>query len=112
MRIKHSRISRVLASFAAVAIALPPSLPVAAGPAMEKLFSIMKAKGTLSQEEYDMLVAASREEDKERDKSVAPAPAPAGGQPANTGALEKRLAQAESKVGNLESAISNTRGQV
>ncbi|MCF7789094.1 MAG: OprO/OprP family phosphate-selective porin [Prosthecobacter sp.] len=111
MRLKHSRISRVLAALAAGAIALPPSLPVAAGPAMEKLFFIMKAKGSLSQEEYDLLVAASREEDKERDKAAvaaapAPAPAPAEGQTPNTAALEKRLAQAESKVNNLENALA------
>ncbi|MFZ2280797.1 MAG: porin [Prosthecobacter sp.] len=116
MRLKHSRISRVMAALAAVAIALPPSLPVAAGPAMEKLFSIMKAKGTLSQEEYDMLVAASREEDKERDKAAVaatPAPAasaPAAGSTANTSALEKRLAQTESKVGNLENALNRAGG--
>ena len=144
MRLKHSRISRVLAALAAVAVALPPSLPVTAGPAMEKLFLIMKAKGTLSQEEYDTLVAASREEDKQREKAVAVVPAPAATAPAavpaaSTSALEKRLAQTESKlghlenalkpvggdtslekrlsqteskVGNLESAISHTRGQV
>ncbi len=116
MRIKYSRISRVLAALAAVVIALPPSLPVAASPAMEKLFLIMKAKGSLSQEEYDMLVAASREEDKERDKAVAAAaaapapasPAPAAGQTANTAVLEKRLAQTESKVGHLENALNHT----
>jgi hypothetical protein len=113
MRIQHSRISRVMAALAAVSIALPPSLPVAAGPAMEKLFSIMKAKGTLSQEEYDMLVAASREEDKEREKALAVVPAPAapGAAPAaSTSALEKRLAQTESKVGHLENALTQTGG--
>lgn len=116
MRLKHSRISRVMAAFAAVAIALPPSLPVAAGPAMEKLFSIMKAKGTLSQEEYDLLVAASREEDKERDKAAVAAAsppaasAPAAGSTPNTSALEKRLAQTESKVGNLENALNRAGG--
>ncbi|MFC5455315.1 porin [Prosthecobacter fluviatilis] len=116
MRLKHSRISRVLAAFAAVSIALPPTLPLTAGPAMEKLFLIMKAKGTLSQEEYDMLVAASREEDQQRDKAAAAAapatttPAPAAGQPANTAALEKRLAQTESKLGNLETALNRAGG--
>lgn len=116
MRLKHSRISRALTTFAAVVIALPPSLPVAAGPAMEKLFQIMKAKGTLSQEEYDMLVAASREEDKERDKAAAaaavppPAVAAAGSAPqsSDTAALEKRLAQTENKVGKLENALSTS----
>ncbi len=102
-----------MAAFAAVAIALPPSLPVAAGPAMEKLFFIMKAKGTISQEEYDALVAASREEDKERDKAVAAAAPPAAaapvvaGQETSTAALEKRLAQAESKVGRLENTLAS-----
>lgn len=120
MRLKHSRIARALTAFAAFAIALPPSLPVAAGPAMEKLFMIMKAKGTISQEEYDMLVAASREEDKEREKAVAAAvaapPAAAAGapatpgapQPASTTALEKRLAATESKVGHLENALGQS----
>lgn len=114
MRIQHSRISRVLAAFASIAIALPPSLPVTAGPAMEKLFFIMKAKGTISQEEYDALVAASREEDKERDKAVAAAAAPpaaaapvVAGQDTSTAALEKRLAQAESKVGRLENTLAS-----
>ena len=115
MRFKHSRISRVLAALAAIAVALPPSLPVTAGPAMEKLFFIMKAKGTLSQEEYDTLVAASREEDKEREKAVAVVPTPAAPAPdaapaASTSALEKRLAQTESKVGHLENALKPTGG--
>jgi len=120
MRLEHSRITRVLAALAAVVIALPPSLPVTAGPAMEKLFFIMKAKGTISQEEYDMLVAASREEDKEREKAVAAVPAPAapvapalGTVPApaaSTVALEKRLAQTESKVGHLENALKPADG--
>ncbi|WP_395737397.1 porin [Prosthecobacter sp.] len=115
MRLQHSRIARALTAFAAVTIAMPPSLPVTAGPAMEKLFLIMKAKGTLSQEEYDMLVAASREEDKEREKALAAAPAPAPAAPgaapaASTTALEKRLAQTESKVGHLESALTHKSG--
>lgn len=112
MRIKRSRFSHTLAALAAAIIALPPQMPVMAGPAMEKLFLLMKAKGTLTQEEYDMLVAASREEDKEREKvAAAPAAAPAAavaGQTASTSALEKRLAQTESKVGNLENALSKT----
>ncbi|MBB5033716.1 porin [Prosthecobacter vanneervenii] len=119
MRIIRSRLSHTLAALAAAILALPPQMPVMAGPAMEKLFLLMKAKGTLSQEEYDMLVAASREEDKERDKAVAAAvaaapattstPAAAGAaQPASTTALEKRLAATESKVGHLENALGQT----
>lgn len=137
MRIKRSRSSHALAALAAAVIALPPQLPVMAGPAMEKLFLLMKAKGTLTQEEYDMLVAASREEDKEREKTVAaapstppapaqksaPAPKPAAPAPAvpafeinqmahNSAVMEKRLSQTENKVQNLENAISTTKGQV
>ena len=99
MRITHSRISRVLAALAAVIIALPPSLPLAASPAMEKLFFILKSKGSLTQDEYDMLVAAMR-----ADEKSSPA-APASG-------LSQRLATTESKIESLENVISNTRGQV
>jgi Phosphate-selective porin O and P len=100
MRITHSRISRVLAALAAGIIALPPSLPIAASPAMEKLFFILKSKGSLTQDEYDMLVAAMRADEKSSHA------------PAASSALEKRLTQTESKVGSLENVISNTRGQI
>ncbi|OYW76985.1 MAG: hypothetical protein B7Z37_06295 [Verrucomicrobia bacterium 12-59-8] len=109
MRLKHSRISRVLAALAA--IAMPLSLPVAASPAMEKLFFILKAKGSLTQDEYDMLIAAARADEKEKE-TKAPAAASAPAQNTGTATLEKRVAQTESKLGNLENAISNTRGQV
>ena len=102
MRITHSRISRLLAALAAAIIALPPSLPIVASPAMEKLFFILKSKGSLTQDEYDMLVAAMRSDE----KSKAPSSAP------SSSSLENRLAQTESKVGSLENVISNTRGQV
>ena len=108
MRLKHSRISRALTALAAVTIALPPSLPLTASPAMEKLFFILKSKGSLTQDEYEMLVAASRADDKAQEKS---APASASGSSGNA-SLERRLSQAESKVENLEGAISTTRGQI
>lgn len=108
MRLKHSRISRALTALAAVTIALPPSLPLAASPAMEKLFFILKSKGSLTQDEYDMLVAASRADDKDKERS---APAPAASSSGNT-SLEKRLSQTESKVENLEGALTSTRGQI
>ena len=111
MRITHSRISRVLAALAAVTIALPPSLPIAASPAMEKLFFILKSKGSLTQDEYDMLVAASRADEKEKERS-APVAATSTTQGSSSSALERRISQTESKVDNLENAISNTRGQV
>ncbi|MFN0075436.1 MAG: porin [Prosthecobacter sp.] len=106
MRITHSRISRVLAALAAVIIALPPSLPIVASPAMEKLFYILKSKGSLTQDEYDMLVAAMRADEKKGSTAVAPASG------SSSPSLERRLAQTESKVGNLENVITNTKGQV
>ncbi len=104
MRIKHSRFSRVLAALAAVIIALPPSLPIAASPAMEKLFFILKSKGSLTQDEYDMLVAAMR-----ADEKSSPASTPASG---SSSGLGQRVAKTESKIESLENVISNTRGQI
>ncbi len=106
MRITHSRISHLLAAFAAAIIALPPTLPIVASPAMEKLFFILKSKGSLTQDEYDMLVAAMRADEK---SSPAPASAPASG---SSSGLGQRLAKTESKIESLENVISNTRGQV
>lgn len=107
MRITHSRISRVLAALAAGIIALPPSLPIVASPAMEKLFYILKSKGSLTQDEYDMLVAAMRADEKK-----VPVAAASSGTTHASGSLEQRLTQTESKIGNLENAITNTKGQI
>lgn len=104
MRITHSRISRLMAALAAAIIALPPSLPIVASPAMEKLFFILKSKGSLTQDEYDMLVAAMR-----ADEKSSPVAAPAT---ASSSGLSQRLAQTESKIESLENVITNTRGQV
>lgn len=94
--------ARALAFLAAITVALPPTLPVAASPAMEKLFFILKSKGSLTQDEYDMLVAAMR-----ADEKSAAAPATGG-----AGSIDKRLTQTESKVENLENALGTTRGQM
>lgn len=100
----HSALARVLALLTAVTVALPPTLPLTASPAMEKLFFILKSKGSLTQDEYDMLVAAMRADDK-----ASAASTPASG---SSSGLNQRLATTESKIENLENAISNTRGQV
>jgi hypothetical protein len=100
----HSALARVLALLTAVTVALPPTLPLTASPAMEKLFFILKSKGSLTQDEYDMLVAAMRADDK-----TAATSKPASG---SSSGLSQRLATTESKIENLENAISNTRGQV
>lgn len=98
----QSNLARLIAMITAVTVALPPSLPLAASPAMEKLFYILKQKGSLTADEYDLLIQTMRAEEKSATMS-APAAAPA---------LAKRLEQAESKVENLESTLLNTKGQV
>ncbi|MDZ4402201.1 porin [Prosthecobacter sp.] len=97
----HSAFARLLALITAVTIALPPSLPLAASPAMEKLFYILKQKGSITADEYDLLIQTMKDEEKGAPKASTPAPA-----------LEKRLTQAESKVENLESTLLSTKGQV
>jgi len=96
--------ARMIAMLTAVTIALPPPLPLAASPAMEKLLYVLKTKGSLTQDEYDMLVAAMRADEK---KEATPQVAASSG----TG-LDRRLSQTESKVQNLENAITSTKGQV
>lgn len=98
--------SRLLALLMACSIALPPSLPVSASPAMEKLFFILKQKGSITADEYDLLMQTMRAEDAAKGKSTpppAPTPPPA---------IVKRLEQTESKVENLETTLLNTKGQV
>lgn len=95
--------TRVLSLIMAVTVALPPVLPLTASPAMEKLFYILKQKGSLTSDEYDLLIQTMRAEEKSQPKSAPAASAPV---------LAKRLEQTESKVQNLESTLLNTRGQI
>lgn len=97
----HSGFWRALTTILAFATVLPPTLPLAASPAMEKLFYILKQKGSITADEYDLLIQTMKDEEKGAPKASTPAPA-----------LEKRLTQTESKVENLESTILNTKGQV
>lgn len=110
MKLIHptSRAWRAFTTFLAFATLLPTTLP--ASPAMEKLLFVLKTKGSLTQDEYDMLVAAMRADDKVTEAKIASG-APAGGS-GGGGALSSRLAQTESKVENLENTILNTKGQV
>lgn len=101
------RLWRAFTTFLAFAIVLPTTLP--ASPAMEKLLFVLKAKGSLTQDEYDMLVAAMRADERAIDAKIAAAPATA---PRPSGSLDQRLAQTETKIQSLENVISNTKGQV
>lgn len=83
---------------------LTPTLQ--ASPAMEKLFYILKQKGSITADEYDLLIATMKAEDAAKEKTSRPAV------PSTSPALVQRLEQTESKVENLESTLLNTRGQV
>lgn len=108
----HSRLARVLALLTAITVALPPSLPLAASPAMEKLFYILKQKGSITADEYDLLVQTMREEDK-AEKSRASAPAASGGSsPALSGSQEQRIARMESRMSDLSSTVVQAKSQI
>lgn len=96
----------------AFATVLPSTIQ--ASPAMEKLLFVLKTKGSLNQEEYDMLVAAMRADEKSMDAKLASAGSATGSSSsaASTNTLDRRLDQTESKLENLENALSNTKGQV
>jgi hypothetical protein len=95
---------RAFATFLAFATLLPPTLT--ASPAMEKLFYILKQKGSITADEYDLLIATMKAEDNAKAASSKPASG-------NTSpAIVQRLEQTESKVENLESTLLNTKGQV
>lgn len=95
---------RAFATFLAFATLLPPTLT--ASPAMEKLFYILKQKGSITADEYDLLIATMKAEDNAKAASSKPASG-------NTSpAIVERLEQTESKVENLESTLLNTKGQV
>jgi hypothetical protein len=101
----HSHLGRFLALLTAAMVALPPSRPAVASPAMEKLFYILKQKGSITADEYDLLISTMKAEDKS-EKSASSTPA-AGGP-----ALIQRLDKTEAKVESLESTLLNTKGQI
>lgn len=109
---------RLLSLFTAATVALTPASPLLASQAMEQLFSIMKAKGSITQAEHDMLVAAMRADEAKAAAVPAPsahvsaAPTPASASTGSTAALEARLAAQESRIKQLESALNGTKTQV
>lgn len=101
----QSRLGRFLALLMAVTVALPPSMPLSASPAMEKLFYILKQKGSITADEYDLLISTMKAEEASGKQASAATTAA-------TPALAERIEQAEAKVENLESTLLNTKGQV
>ena len=94
---------RVMAIFMAVSTALP----LQATPAMEKLFFILKQKGSLTQDEYDLLIQTMKAE--ERDSKQAPA-APVVAAP--TSALERRLTEDEKRIAKLQASYAEQQAKI
>lgn len=99
----HRGLGRLLALTLAALVALPPSLP--ASPAMEKLFYILKQKGSITADEYDLLIATMKAEGQTAPKS---APAASSSAPA----LEKRLAADEAQLQNLQVALQEQKEEL
>ena len=106
---------RLLGLFTAFTVAISPSMPLLASPAMEQLFGILKAKGSLTAEEHDLLISAMRA-DEAKAASATPTPAPvtttAPATSPSTAALEQRLASQDAKIKELESNLRGTKSQV
>lgn len=106
---------RLLSLFTAATVALTPASPLLASQAMEQLFSIMKTKGSITQAEHDMLIAAMRADEAKAATpapAAAPAPATASAPAGSTVALEQRLAAQEARIKQLESALNGTKSKV
>jgi hypothetical protein len=120
LRINPTRLRwRLCSLFTAASVALTPASPALASQAMEQLFGILKAKGSISPAEYDLLVAAMKADEAKASTSTPPAatPAPASSTPAaaaapNTSAQEARLASQENRIKQLESALNGTKSKI
>jgi uncharacterized coiled-coil protein SlyX len=124
LRINPTRLRwRLCSLFTAATVAFTPASPALASQAMEQLFGILKAKGSISPAEYDLLVAAMKADEAKASTSPpvtqppASAPTPGSSTPAvaaapNTAALEARLAAQENRIKQLESALNGTKSKV
>lgn len=126
LRIQPLRLRwRLLSLFTAASVALVPSSPLLASQAMEQLFGILKAKGSITQAEHDMLVAAMKADEAAAASKSAVSPSPAPASPASpaTGsavattsggnaALEARIAAQEARIKQLESTLNGTKTKV
>ncbi|MCX6856415.1 MAG: porin [Verrucomicrobia bacterium] len=92
-------------------------MPLLSSPAMEQLFGILKAKGSLTAEEHDLLISAMRA-DEAKGTATMPNVSPVPATPAvsatttSTAALEQRLAKQDAKIKELESNLRGTKSQV
>ena len=99
---------RLLSLFTAVTVALSPSMPLLASPAMEQLFGILKAKGSLTQAEYDLLVTAMKAEEQKPVTTTAATVTT----PTPSANVEQRLVAQEARIKELEAALNGTQSKV
>lgn len=103
---------RLLSLLTAVTVALSPSMPLLASPAMEQLFGILKAKGSLTQAEYDLLVAAMKADEQKPASAPVPTPPVTVSNPSPASNVEQRLAAQEARIQELEAALNGTKTKV
>lgn len=90
-----------------------PSQVMADNAALLKLFEIMKAKGSISQDEYDLLVATAKADEAAKpDVASAPAPAPVEPGVAVGGVSEARLVQMERRLSETEAEMKALDSQI
>lgn len=105
-----SKLSQSLRALLAALVFLPLALPthvLADNAALLKLFDILKAKGSISQEEYDQLVAVAQAEE-----AAKPAPAPAVVATAPAPATSASQAQASARLEQIEDRIAQTEAEM
>ena len=96
LRINPTRTSWMLLSlFTVVTLALSPRMLLPASPAMKQLFGILKAKGSLTQAKYDLLVAAMKAEEQN------PTPAATVTTPTPFANVEQRLVAQDAPITEL-----------
>ncbi len=113
---------RFLGLLTAAVIAVTPASPALASQAMEQLFGILKAKGSITQAEHDLLIAAMRADEAKAAvtpppsapaSTAAPAPAVATApESAQQAALEKKIAAQEARIKQLENALTGTKSKM
>jgi hypothetical protein len=109
---------RFLGLLTAALIAVTPASPALASQAMEQLFGILKAKGSISQSEYDLLISAMRaDEAKAATNPGSPAPAPSSvvakaPAVAPQPELEKKIATQEVRIKQLENTLNGTQSKI
>ena len=109
---------RFLGLLTAALIAVTPASPALASQAMEQLFGILKANGSISQAEYELLIAAMRADEAKaatNPVSNAPVPSPAvvtTSKDALQPELQQKIATQEMRIKQLENTLNGTKSKI